>query len=233
MESQVQNEDEKVLVDDDPLKGLTKKEADVAAKLLPKLTAKIASEADVRYGQMYRDKITEMQGMQQEALKKAIDEMREVAKPLDDKELQMLLSQEYTTFPVKLAVGDAERTFTIRELTGTAEKKIIKTIQGTIAPIMKAMSSAEWTKLSGASQADVVTHVVGLVPEAMTTLYVCVATALNPTGVDADITGEWVEKNLGMNRCVLILLAQISACRYRDFFSLGFRLFQQSRMLSL
>jgi hypothetical protein len=215
---------------EDPLASLTQEEAVIGAKLLPILTTGIAKAADARYSQQYRVKFDAMQAANTKALTEAIEKLREAAKPLSDEEIGKLLEQEYGTFPVKLAgpVGPVE--FTICELPVSAEKKLLKSLRGAIAPILKLISSDEWAKLAGAAPLERVEKIVDMVPEALDVLCTCTALCLDPRGEHDWLTPEWVADHLGLNRIVMVLTAQIQASRYRDFFSLASRLYQQSRM---
>lgn len=231
MIEQVQTDETAVLADD-PLAALTEEESVIGAKLLPILTAKIALEADVRYGREYRTKIDEYTEANKTALRKAIADMQEVNKPLDDAELAKLLGQEYGVFSVRLTVAEQLTDFTVRELPVAAEKRLMLAIKSAIGPLLQAISADDWKSLAGASMLDRVTRLLDLVPETLSVLCRCVVICLDHTGSNPVVTAEWVENTMGLNRILMILTAQVSASRYRDFFSLGFRLFQQSRMLT-
>jgi hypothetical protein len=218
------------LAPEDPLAGLTPEETEVGAKLLPILSAKIAKESDVFYGKKYKTSYDSLVAANQEALKKAIDEVRESLKPLTDAEVSKMLEQEYGEYDLKLKGPNGEVTFTIRELSISREKKIVKAIKKAIAPVLKTISSAEWESMVGASSLERVDRITDLVPEAMDVLCECVAICLDPRGEEPFMTPEWVAENMGLPRIITVLNAQINASRYRDFMSLAYRLFRQARM---
>lgn len=221
-------------IKEDPLAifAHNKTEAKVAAKLLPVLTERIAAAADARYAAQYRVQYDELQTENAKALAAALEELREAAKPLSDDDLHKLLEQEYGTFDVRLSGPSGAVTVTIRELPIAAEKKLLTTIRKAIGPVLKVISTVEWESLAGASQLERLDKIIELVPGSLDVVCECVALCLNPDGEQKFCTGEWVKGNLGLNRILSILMAQVSASRYRDFFSLASRLFQQSRMTS-
>ena len=233
-----ENQETEVLLEDDPLTtllaGLSPEEAVVGSKigasLMKALTPKIAREADAKYGAEYRLKFDKLQAENETALRAAIDSLRETAKPLSDEDVTKLLSQEYGEFQVPLAGPDGTITFVIRELSVASEKRLLTALKTVVAPLLQLTSSVEWASLAGVSQLERLNKVIELVPGALDVIAECVAICLDPRQETKFMSGAWVLHHLGVNRIIGIAMAQVSASRYRDFFSLVSRLFQQTRM---
>lgn len=222
---------DELLADPDPLGDLSPEEAAVGAKLLPLLTAKISATVRAEYGAEYRTQFDALQAANTVEMRKAIDGIRKAAEPLSKDEIGHLLSQEYGEFTVSLAgPGNATVQFTIRELPADAEKELTKAVRASVGPLLQVISSDEWASLAGASQLERFQKIIDLVPGAVDVLGACVATCLDPKKQHSHVTGPWVTETLSLGRMFSILVAQITAGNYRDFFSLACRLYQQNRM---
>lgn len=217
---------------DDEFAGLTPEQADVAALLLPKLTAKIGRQAEAKYGAEYRARFTQLEAENKKALSDAIDSLRKTMAPLSDVEIKSLLEQEYGEFniPAKDPHGSAV-VYTIRELSLANEQRVLKAVRTSVGPILKVLSSVEWQSLAGASQLERLEKVLDLVPSAAAALGACVAICLDQRKEHEWLTPEWVTANMGLPRMFNILTAQLNASHYRDFISLASRLFRQTQMM--
>lgn len=229
MEEKEQVLDEQQVMDaltteDDSLAGLTEEEAKVASKILPALAAKANSLAEAKKAKEVAEFIDKLVVEQKEKLKTAIEEIRKSMVPPSPEELQTLLDQDYLEFKLKL--GSDKKEFVLCELPLAAETKIVKLLKKTLGEHLKELARIEWS----GSKLDRINQIVEAVPSAVETLAGLVAICLNPRGEFDFVTQEWVMLNIGSNRMVNILTAQIEVNRYRDFFSKGSRLFRLQMM---
>ncbi len=89
----------------------------------------------------------------------AIEEIRQSMTPLNETEIGALLEQEYGEFRMKLQGPDGNPvSFTVRELSISNEKRIVKTIKTAVGPVLKVVGSAKWTAMAGASQLEFRNH---------------------------------------------------------------------------
>ena len=143
--------------------------------------------------------------------------------PPSQKEIQVLLDQEYAQFPLKVQVFDdddkiTEKEFTITELPQTIEKKFFKTFKKQIqdlAPQINAWVQNDMDK----PVEDRVRGFLETVDGGMELMSEAVVLVLNPRGKKDFVTKEWVQSNLSSLRQWNILQAQLDASRLRDFFS--------------
>ena len=202
----------------------TSEERDIALRLIPVLTLKATAQAKIT---AEAQKATEMQewvdkliAENQEILKAKLAEFQKSMTPPTAEELQKILSQEYVEFSLKLRYDGKAREFMIRELPLAAETRLMKMVQKTLASMIKEIGAIDWqSKVGSNTMVERIMKILEMVPGAIETLSDCCAVCLDPLGEDDKITGEWVQKNIGLGRLASILQAQLEVGRYRDFFS--------------
>lgn len=149
--------------------------------------------------------------------------------PPSKDQIQVLLDQEYATFPLKVRVEDTsdnpatetgytEMEFVITELPQTIEKEFFKKFKKQIldlAPQINAWVQSNMDK----SVEDRVRGFLETVDGGMELMAEAVVLVLNPRGKKAYVTKEWVQFNVSSLRQWNILQAQLDASKLRDFFS--------------
>jgi hypothetical protein len=210
----------------------TPEERAIALKMLPVLQAKAiklaTASAEAAKAKELNQIVTELTAQNKKILDAKIEEYRKALTPPTAEELQKLLTQEFVTFQLKLRAGSAMRDFVIGELPMAAESRLMKMLNRTLGERLQEISRIDWK--SSNTVLDRVVKICEMIPGAMDTVADCCAVALDPTGEDNSITGEWVRNNLGMSRIASIVMAQMEAGRYRDFLSLLSRLYPNSIM---
>jgi len=209
---------------------LTPEEWDVVARakdwLKATLRPEVRQELDADYAKQNDEFQEKLRTDTIKVVEERMEEWKKAQKPLDKDDLTQLLSKEYLEFPVPIkARSNGEVTamnFTIVELPIEAEDKFMKVMQGTLVKLMEKINAAEW-KLDG-SLAEKIQGVLDNFPDAMVAAVDLVVICLDPWGENELITSKWVRKSLSSYRIACILIAQVEANKYRDFFSNGFRL---------
>jgi hypothetical protein len=203
--------------------NLSPEERAIVAKVLPKLTAKITAQAEANKHRELEKLWNQQVEENKKALTEKIEEIRKAMTPPSPDELQALLNQEYVEYTLRLKAGPTTKDFVIRELSIEVETKILKIVQKTLGERLTEIGQIDWA--SGMTMLEKLERVMSMVPGALITVSDCCAICLDPYGDDKEITGEWVRKNIGAQRLLAILHAQISVSRYRDFLSLSSRFF--------
>lgn len=199
------------------------------------LTKRITDEVTALLEAEYLDKLNKFQDeltqRSNEAIAAALDEWRkdQEAKELSDDDLSKLLNQEYATFTVKIPVQGEEapptdRTFTLRELPQSIEKKFIKNMVVKIKPHLQAIAAITEKVIEGTITTKLETILDSFEPglEIMADTVVMI---LNPFGKETDVTTDWVSTNISTRRQWNIIQAQERLNNLRSFFSpasLGF-----------
>lgn len=183
---------------------------------------------DVEYAKKYAEEIDVIRNESRAAVTKQMEEWRTEQKPLDQTEMKTLLSQEYTTFSVKVMIREDGKTltkdFTLVELPQATEKKFVDTAKRKLVTLIEQAAAMDWNMdLSTAQQLQMI---LDNAPDALDVAAELVAICLNPWGEDKVINQEWVQNNISTYRIANILIAQSEVNKYRDFFSNGFRLFR-------
>ena len=206
--------------DEDLLSVLeTDEERKVAAKILPGLAAKANSLAEATKAKELKREVEQLTEENRKYIQAELDKIRKANEPLSPEELTKLLSQEYVEFPVQVRIarnGTGVRDFVIRELPVAVERKVLTTIQKTLAPRLKELSSLDWS--AEATNLSKLNKMVSMIPGALDTLAECTAICLNPYDEHSDVNGEWVMNNLNVYKMYNVLQAQANASRWRDFF---------------
>ncbi len=204
----------------------TEEEKAVAQKILPNVLAILAAKANGMAEANYTKKIAETLKEYRAEFEKArdaeLEKIRQEMKPPSNEDLQKLLNQEYQEFTVKVweRALKTERVFVIRELPQAIELKLFKSIQKNLVPHLKTISGLEFE--TGTNMAGKLQQVVEIIPEMMELLAENCATCLDPFESDG-INKDWVQKNMNSDRIIKVLSAQITANRFRDFFSIASR----------
>jgi hypothetical protein len=209
-------------VSDPLLKNLTPEEVAIAQKILPAITVRANELAQANYTRSLEQTITSLKAENEKIIQAEIQKFRDGNKPLEPKDIQALLTQEYAEFSVKLSdrTGKA-KDFVIRELPQAVELKMMKVLQKAIVPHLRELNAIEWN--AGTSTTDKLQKLIDIVPEALDTLSDICVMALDPFG-DESVTKEWVQRNMSSFRIIAVIEAQFMTSKVRDFFSAGSRL---------
>lgn len=207
---------------DEVLEQFTAEEKEIANKLIPLLTPKILEEATVKANaKMAKELDDQVRGLveaNKKLMQEELDRMRKANEPLQPAELEKLINQEY--FEAKIDLGAGRGTYTISELSVKHEKRLLKVLKGTIVAAVQQASSLEWsTEMSNLERLQMF---VDSVPGALDAASECVAIILNPKGENT-IDLEWVLNNLPTVKILSVILLQLEANKYRDFFLLASR----------
>jgi len=203
----------------------TPEEKAIGAKILPGLTAKIRAAAQADAAKELAAKTQELIASNQRMMKDEVEKLRASIKPPDPKELETLLSQDYGEMSVQIAgrKGD-KKTFVLRELPQSCEKRMFNIIQHRVLPHLKELAAVEW--VASATQAEKLQKALAIIPDGLDMLAECCAICLDPFGDDG-ITTDWVQKNMGSSRILAVVEAQLEISKIRDFGSAVYRLLPQ------
>lgn len=206
----------------DELSNLTEEERKVAAKILPIVAGKANATAEARKAKDLEKLQLELTAQNKKLITEYLEDLKKQNTPPTIDELEKLVNQEYIEFTVKIRERSGqggEKIFTIRELPQAVELKLFKSVQRAIVPHLKQLSQLEF---SGEGMADKLQVVIDAVPELIDTLAENAALCLDPYNAGG-ITKEWVQANLSSYRVMSIIEAQVTAGRFRDFFSAASR----------
>jgi hypothetical protein len=158
-----------------------------------------------------------------EGIQKLFNEWKEQQKPPTHEDIQLLISQEYETFSLKLDYvnDDGEEKselFTLRELPQAAEKKFYKQFKDTVLSKVGALKALSQAEIDQPFEVKAKAF-LELFDEAPAMMADAVVIVLNPFGKRKDINREWVQNNISSNRQWNIIEAQIQVNRLKDFFS--------------
>lgn len=188
----------------------------------------VRKELDIEYAKKYSAEMEIIRTESRKLVNSQMEEWRLAQKPLDEKEMKLLLSQEYISFDLKIQHRVNKTTqvkeFTLVELPQVQEKKFLACAQKKLVTLIEESSSFEWSMdLSTAKQIQMV---LDKLPGAFDAAAELVAICLNPWDDDPEVTPEWVANYISTARMSYILITQSEVNKYRDFFSNGSRLFQ-------
>lgn len=199
----------------------TEEERKVALKLLPLIAAKANELAEAKKAKELKAEVAKLVEENKKYITDEIEKIRKANTPLSTEELAKMLSQEYVTFDFKMqgrnGTGMKNYDFVIRELPVKIERKVLTTVQKTLAARMKEIAAFDWS--AGATTFEKINSLVSMVPGMLETLAECCAICLDPYD-ENDITAEWVLSNMNVYRMMAVLQAQANASRWRDFLSL-------------
>lgn len=191
------------------------------------LRVEIEKEVQGRYAAKFAKEIedfrTKMQADNDAALQRVIDDWKAQQQPPTVEEIHTLLSQEYLTFPVVIpweseTSTEKERTFTIRELPQSIEKKFYKNFKEQVISRASDLGALTFDMLEGDVGAKI-TKLLEVLDPAFDLMADAVVMILNPRGKEKEISREWVQENLSSYRQWNIIYAQVQVNRLRDFFS--------------
>ncbi len=195
------------------------------------LEEKLRETLEAEYAAKLQAQVNEIAARMTEENKKAVNDalekMRKDMQPPAAGDMQKMLDQEYLEFKIEIQVGTEteKRTFVIRELPQSIEKKMFKQIRTTLLPFASELAAMSMNLMEGDASKKIIQLINTFEPilDVMTEL--C-AISLDPFGDDS-IDAEWVREHLSSNRIAQIVTVQAQANRLRDFFSL---LFQGSKL---
>ena len=203
----------------------TPEEKAIGARLLPGLTSKIRAHAQADAAKELAAKTQELIAGNQRMMKDEVEKLRASIKPPDPKEIETLLSQDYGQMTVEVAGRKGmKKTFTLRELPQSCEKRMFDIIQKRVLPHLKELAAVEW--VASATQAEKLQKALSIIPDGLDMLAECCAICLDPFGDDG-ITVEWVQANMGSSRILAVVEAQLEISKIRDFGSAVYRLLPQ------
>jgi hypothetical protein len=212
---------------------LTPEETIIADKLIPHLKATlkpgVRAELEVEFIKKQKEYEDTLYAQNQATVKQAMEDWKKDQKPLDDKEIQTLLNQEYETYTLNIPTKKGTKSVTLIELPQSVEKKILKVMQKKLVPMLKGFIAAEFKLDMESSTIDKFQSLIEAFPELLTVITELVIIILDPWGEDNEIDEEWVSRHLSSNRLLAIIIAQIDLNKYRDFFLNGFRLSKNLR----
>lgn len=141
---------------------------------------------------------------------------------LEAEDIQKLLNQEYAEFTlkVKTVLGGKEKTFILRELPQSLEKKFVDILSKKLRPHLKEIASLTTKIAEGKLEAKFDT-IMSMIGPSFDIMAEATALVLNPYGSDEEITVEWVQSNIASNRQWVILTAQEKLNNLRNFISLA------------
>lgn len=213
---------------EDPLLSVlsTPQEKEIGAKILPGIAARVRQTAEAESAKKLSERVKELEASNMRMIEDEVKKIRENLKPPDGTQLEKLLSQEYGTMNVTVPSRKGEhRTFVLRELPQDAEKRMLAIVTKNLMPHLKALASVEWAAAS--TQADKLQKVIEIMPDGLDMMAECCSICLDPYGDDG-ITKDWVQKNMGSNRIVTVIEAQLEISKLRDFGSAVYRLLPRS-----
>lgn len=205
------------------LATLSPEEKRIGAKILPFIAAKVRAQAQAEAAKDLAKQTQELIGQNNRMMADEVEKIRASIKPPDPKQLEQLLSQEYgeMEFKIKTRKKDETRTFVLREMPQLAEKRFFKMIADKIVPHIKELAAVEWA--AAASRAEQVQRMLEIIPDGLDTLAECCAICLDPYEEDS-VDAKWVQLNMGSNRIVTVIEAQLTVSKMRDFISSAYRL---------
>ena len=195
----------------------TEEQKAIGAKVLAVISAKAYAKAEAMKAKELQSFVDRLKADNELQIKQTIEKIRNEAKPTSPADLEKLLSQEYVevTFTVKERTNSYnERTFVLRELPQTIELKFLKSIQQTIVPRLREVTSIEWSEGNVTQKLQ---RLIEMLPDAMDTLAENCATCLDPFGYEK-IDKNWVQSNLSSFRIFNVIEAQVMVSKMRDFF---------------
>lgn len=166
-----------------------------------------------------------------------VKDYQEKQKPLTQEQIQKMLDQEYAEIPLTLLVRakNAEtpqkRTYTVRELPQSVERKFYKQFVSVIRVEAPKLAALKQRNMDEPFEIVLMNFLESL-DSGFDIMAGAVALILNPFGDDEEITKEWVSDNVSSDRQFKIIMAQVEANKLRDFFSRVF-LDGQKALMSL
>lgn len=158
----------------------------------------------------------------QNEVRKLFAKWQEEQKPPSLDEIKLLLEQEYAEIPITIPVRTdgavAKRTFVLRELPQSVERKFYRQFKDrlkTKGPELNAFAQANMDKPFEVQ----LSAFLETFEAAFDVLADAVVLVLNPFGAEKDVTAQWVADNISLNRQYSIVLAQVEVNKLRDFFS--------------
>lgn len=209
---------------------LTPEEWDVVAKAKDYIKAivrpEVRSELEAVYVKDKEEFIETLRKSNEQLISERLEEWKKSQTPLEKDEISKLLSKEYIEFPVEIRQRNSDGTFTLRkfqivELPMESEDKFVKIFQSTLVKFLEKINANDW-KLDG-SIAERLQGILDNFPEVMRVAVELAAVSLNPWG-ESDVDVTWVRRNMSSFRIAALIVLQMEANKYRDFFSYGFRL---------
>jgi hypothetical protein len=207
----------------------------IKALVRPDVRIEVIEQLEVKYARKYEELAEEVKRANTEQINAQFEALKKAQEPLKKEDIDKLLSQEYTEFSFKIRYKSTDsgqdfayKTFTIVEQSSAIEEKFYKILKKIIEPVLQEQSNIQF-KLDKGSLLDKVQTILTVSETALAAGAELVSTILDPWKKDSDINPEWVKNNLSIERQAAIVMAQVEANKYRDFFSTAFRPFLSLR----
>jgi hypothetical protein len=216
-------------------------QVETSQELEARLRKELKEEYEGRFQIWQAKDLADLAEKQQVAIReevtKLVKEYQEKQKPLTAEQIQKMLEQEYAEVPLTLFVDvdnediPQKRTFTLRELPQSVERKFYKQFIAVVkdqAPKMEAFKQKSMDQPFEKILMDFLEACDG----GFELMAGAVALILNPFNKDTELTAAWVGDHISSNRQLSIVLAQAEVNKLRDFFSKVF-LDGQKALMSL
>ena len=186
----------------------------------------VRQELELKYASMYDEFVSTANQQTKDLVAAKFEEWKKSQEPLNAEELKKLVSQEYIEIPVRIPSEDGVKTFILRELPKSVEKRFVNLARKTIVPLLEEKSLAKFKWDFDSSMSDKINSLLGLVPNGLDVMADLCAICLDPFEKDKTIDGAWVSQNLSSARIEAVILLQFEVNKYRDFFFHGLKLFR-------
>ena len=198
------------------------------------LREKIRQELLPQIRQEYQDKFEEAKKEFQETLRKgndetlrkALDEYKRQHTPPTKEEVQQMLDAEYLEFEVKVRMNGESKRYILAELPASSERKFLRILKDKLGPHVRDLVQLVQNIQESEFEENVDSFFRGLDPGA-DLLHETVALILTESADGQVVTAEEVRKSLSLSRQLMIVNAQASCNRIRDFFSSASRMLVQ------
>lgn len=186
----------------------------------------VRQELELEYAAKYDEFVSSANQQTKDLVAAKFEEWKKAQEPLNADELKKLVSQEYEEVPVRINSADGVRTFTIREVPKSVEKRFVNLARKTIVPLLEEKALAKFKWNFDSSMGEKINSILSLIPNGLDVMADLCAICLDPFEKEKDINGAWVSANISSTRIEAIILLQFEVNKYRDFFFHGLKLFQ-------
>jgi hypothetical protein len=198
------------------------------------LEAKLRAQFEVDYQKRLEAQIVEiskqMTAENQKIVQEAIERFRKEMLPPNEQDIKKLVDQEYmeVTFEIPSGrKGKEKKTFVIRELPQSVERRMFKKVRERLVPFATEMAGLSMNLMDG-DVAKKLVQVMNTFEPALDVMVSICTLCLNPFGEDEEVDEKWVADHVSSTRILKIVTAQFQCNKLRDFFSL---LFQGSKLV--
>lgn len=199
---------------------------DTETEVRSQIAAEIRKDLEAEYTKKLAEYTVKADEDMKKMVGEAIEQWKQDQAPPTPEDIQKLLTQEYIEFAVKIPYvqedgTQREKTFTLRELPQSVEKRFYAKVKKELVPKAQDFAALTFNLLEG-DAAQKLVHMLEAFEPGFDLLAEACYLILNPFGKDKDVTLEWVQENISSSRMIAIVKAQMEVNRLRDFFSGGF-----------